>query len=560
MSDLHTAEDAEYEERLQQRLQLLIDRFKQGKIKIAEGLKVADSLQAVRTHPDGSINLDTVDGLVRAMALGVEQIDLREETKSIASLAEIQHGYFGYINRHFDHLYREMVKHRVTPHDIALQISQNTDMVSEISSSISEFISMISDFWLDTADIAQLHIEDMTDSMKGVYGGDLFPDANHNIGSNCGIYTDTIILPDPFLRSKAAFEKWSPEDRTYYFVKHGINILQYRELACAEISPPIVVVVPDYTLVEKGELEFIAKNGFEDTLIHCEKIFGRKFESFEELVHYSEKLDTESKFLESISDGSRVLFETNWGGTPSKQLKEALKDKTVKFFGSENPGSLLVSYSHGRLCACNELLIKSSRLGGTPIIEVPTSWNYLSWKIEYDAERRGQELNLTNLHVLKGLRGLAKQEMEWLGNVPVDALIELRKTGALDEIRQTLSGGILELVQASPDNYFRTTDQVFDNIHSAFDDHKKNVDLLKSKKWKFAGNDIGSWFVVGSLAVTAAATGTATWGIAAVLADQMLDAPKLKSIPGSIKSLAKSSKELNRSPVGILYNCKSKKG
>ena len=99
-----------------------------------------------------------------------------------------------------------------------------------------------------------------------------------------------------------------------------------------------------------------------------------------------------------------------------------------------------------------------------------------------------------------------------------------------------------------------------DSIHSAFDNHKKNVDLLKSKKWKFAGNDIGSWFVVGSLAVTAAATGTATWGIAAVLADQMLDAPKLKSIPGSIKSLAKSSKELNRSPVGILYNCKSKKG
>ena len=37
---------------------------------IKEGLKVADSLKAVRYGPDGEIDLDTVDGLVRSLALG----------------------------------------------------------------------------------------------------------------------------------------------------------------------------------------------------------------------------------------------------------------------------------------------------------------------------------------------------------------------------------------------------------------------------------------------------------------------------------------------------------
>ena len=122
-----------------------------------------------------------------------------------------------------------------------------------------------------------------------------------------------------------------------------------------------------------------------------------------------------------------------------------------------------------------------------------------------------------------------------------------------------LGNGIEELTTANPSNFHRTSDQVFDNIHSAFEQHKNSIEELKSKQWKFAGSDVGSWFVVGSLAVTAAATGMPVWGLAAIAADQLLDAPKLKDIPDSIKELAKESKELNKSPVGILFKYGGKK-
>ena len=78
MSDQGSDEKAQYEARLQRRLQILKKQFEAGKIKIAEGLQVAESLKRVRHAPDGTVDLDTVDGLVRSMALAVEAMTVKK--------------------------------------------------------------------------------------------------------------------------------------------------------------------------------------------------------------------------------------------------------------------------------------------------------------------------------------------------------------------------------------------------------------------------------------------------------------------------------------------------
>jgi hypothetical protein len=93
----------------------------------------------------------------------------------------------------------------------------------------------------------------------------------------------------------------------------------------------------------------------------------------------------------------------------------------------------------------------------------------------------------------------------------------------------------------------------------AFEDHRKKVAALTEKKWKFAGTEIGSWVVVGSLGIAAAATGAPTWALAYLAADQLLDPPKLKEIPKSILQLAKETEQVKRSPVGMLFRHSRKK-
>src|SRR5690554_4128306 len=110
-------EQLEYEKRLRRRIKILQEQFEAGKISIAEGLDVEKSLMAVRAGPDGEIDLDTVDGLVRSMALAVTAMHDRDELKKEASLSEIQNMYFTFIENNFGHFYEMMLKQNLTPHD-----------------------------------------------------------------------------------------------------------------------------------------------------------------------------------------------------------------------------------------------------------------------------------------------------------------------------------------------------------------------------------------------------------------------------------------------------------
>lgn len=558
MSEETTLEEVEYEGRLRRRLKILQEKFEAGKVKIVEGLDVEKSLLAIKQGPDGEVDLNTVDGLVRSMALAITAMHDREELKKQTSLSEIQIMYFKFIEENFGHFYKLMIEKNLTPHDVGRALTKSKDSIEGITKNLDEFLSVIDQFWEGLGEVAHIHIEDMHGNIKGVFGGDLFPSHDENIASKCGIYTDTIILPDPFLRSKHIFEHYSQENKAYYFIKHAMNILQYKELACAEVDIPIIAILPDRAALQEEERDFFHKLGKEDSLLHSAKLFGRDFESFEELMEFAQSLDSVERAVAEIGDGKRVLFDTEWSGDISSQLSQALKSDHYKPFGIESPGVLLALQSLGRMSVSNELLIKSRRLNGTPIIDAPTSWQYLAWKIEYDAERAEVESGTSDLHIMRGLQDLSLSEMEWIGNIPADALIDIRKQGAMDEIRNILGKGINDLVDTNPSNFHRSRDKIFENIHGAFGQHKQNIDELKAKQWKFAGKDIGSWLVVGSLGVAAAATGMPVWGLAAIAADQMLDAPKLKNIPQSIRDLADESNQVKKSPVGMLFSISKK--
>lgn len=558
MSVEKTIEEVEYEQRLRRRLKILQEQFKEGKIKIAEGLDVEKSLLAVRTGPDGEVDLDTVDGLVRTMALAVTAAHDREELKKEASLSEIQNMYFKFIEDNFGHFFKIMNQRGMTPHDMGMAAQNSEGSIKEITENLDKFLEVIDQFWEGVGEVAHIHVEDMHHNVKGIFGGDLFPSHEENIASKCGIYTDTIVLPDPFLRSKIIFEHYSLPDKAYYFMKHAMNILQYKELACADLKDPIIVILPDMGVLQEGEREFFKRLGEEDSLIHSGKLFGRDFESFEELMDFCGSLDSIERTVSEISDGSRVLFDTEWDEDVGDQIAKAMKSEHMQPFGHITPGVALASQALGRMSVSNEMLVKARRLNGTPIIDAPTSWQYLVWKMEYDAEKAESEFNSQDLHVVKGINDLSTGEMQWIGNIPPEALIEIRKEGAMEEIRDILGKGVNDLIKVNPTNFHRSRDQIFENINSAFSHHQKNLDNLSTKKWKFAGKDIGSWVVVGSLEVAAAVTSTPVWGMATIAADQMFDVPKLKDIPKSIRELAKENQKVKKSPVGLLFDIHKK--
>ncbi|MGY8855884.1 MAG: hypothetical protein ACKVLO_00615, partial [Pseudomonadales bacterium] len=133
-----------------------------------------------------------------------------------------------------------------------------------------------------------------------------------------------------------------------------------------------------------------------------------------------------------------------------------------------------------------------------------------------------------------------------------------RKQGALHEIRDMLGDSVQNLIETNPENFNATRDQLHKNIDNSLSVHRKKLEELRQKKWKFAGHDIGSWIVMGGIEVAAALTGTPSWGLGLFAANQVLDAPKLKEIPSIYKEISAESAAIKKSPVGLLFKASNK--
>jgi hypothetical protein len=330
-----------YEQRLRARLELLKTQMKAGKVKFASGLNVVESLERVRYAPDGEIDLETVDPLVRSLALAVDGMHQREESKKQLPLAEIQHQYFGFIEANFGRFFNVMTEGGFTPHDVAMTLTRDSTVVNETVAQIPGFMEAITDFWDAAGGVARAHVEDIDSALKGVFGGDLFPSHSENIASKCGLYTDTLVLPCPYLRPSGLLARWDSRKRAYYLIKHAMNLLQYKDLACADVSPPIVVVLPSLSLTDKSDREYFIERGKADALTHAERIFGVRFSAFEEFKEFTDRLDTIGSVVEAVRDSSRLLFDTEWEGDFKSKLLRATQDQHAHLVGSRHPGLIV---------------------------------------------------------------------------------------------------------------------------------------------------------------------------------------------------------------------------
>ena len=237
MPEEKSGEQLEYDKELRRRIKILQQEFNNGKIFFPEGLdnieEIKKSLFAVKAKANGEIDLDTVDGCVRALASAVTIFHDRGELKKIRSLSEIQNEYFELVERYFGPFYENMVEKGLSPHDAGMTSKQNPKFVEGVIRDLGQILLAIDEFWENLGEIAHIHVEEMQGNIKGVFGGNLFPEYGENIASKCGVYTDTIILPDPFLRSKHVFEHYPKEEHAYYLMKHGLkhSSIQNRLLA-----------------------------------------------------------------------------------------------------------------------------------------------------------------------------------------------------------------------------------------------------------------------------------------------------------------------------------------
>lgn len=442
----------DYEKRLRRRLEILKEEMAAGNIHISSDLKVIDELRAVQYGNDGEIDLNTVKSGVRALALAAEAMHYRKETKKIISLQELQRGYFENIEAIFGSLYNDMKREGATPFQVGSGVARDPEGVRIFHKAIPGVLEWVNGLWTEVHDVAHLHAEDVI-SLKSVFGGETFPQGNKNIVSSTGIYIDTNILPDPFLRSRYFLDGPDPVAAVRTFITCGLSLLQYKEAALAEIDVPMVAVIPDLLYLDENIRERVFTLAQNDTVSHLSAMFGTPFANLEEAQRTLRKLKTSGDVAEKLANPDLLLFDVDDTGPVEANIDTYIQTFLAPYGHDTHAGGAVISSTTGRMRQANDLLFRSTRLRGSPLIDAPTSWRYFNWKLGYGNTQQDPQTHI-NLHMTKALQSAASGQMEWLGAVPVQSLIEMRKQGALPELRSMLSAGVRELIDLRPDNFF----------------------------------------------------------------------------------------------------------
>jgi hypothetical protein len=537
------------------RIFLLKEKLEAGKMHFAAHLldDFKRSYEAIRLRPDGRVDPKTVDGRIRAATLALVAMKQREEMKKSASLQDLQERYFDFLFEQFGWLYDQMIKHEAPPFAIADHFSADNDLVEKLFGALPDIEQAVKGFWESASEIAECHLQD-GQQLKSVFSGDLFPAHHENVVSTAGLYIDTIILPCPIIRIAPLAKMMPPAGVVRMLIKHTLTAMTYRILATADVSPPIALIVPTRDdLLGRGREDLI-KRATPAMVKHGSRLFGRPFENFDELLGFCDELKSVEQVVGELKCPERLLFDTEWGGDAAAQLRRAMAENPV-LPGMEKDiaGQQIVAACLGRMPQAMAAEEAAFQFGGSPFIAAPTSWNYYTWLLEYQGTSIAHQAgNSEARHVVRALTAEANVNLEWLGNVPPESVLEIRRNGQAEELRKLLSNGISDLIKADPDNYFRTADQVVENLDAAFRKHQQELFEAKKNKLKLYGIDVPACLAVGGIGIVGAITGSIPLqGISAALSVAGL--ATLKDIKTKYTEIAASDKARRASPTGILF-------
>lgn len=541
---------------LTDRVFLLRAQLEAGKIHFAAHL-VDDfrrSYEAIRLRSDGFVNPTTVDGRIRSATLMIRAMKNRDEAKKAISLGDIQEAYFTLLYKQFGWLFDQMTKAKATPSQAASAMINDRGFIKEMKSGLPELAKDLKEFWENVGDPGAFHLQD-GNQLKATFAGDLFPAHWENAVSTAGLYIDTIVLPCPIMRISPLLGVIPDEEVARLLVKHVLTAMTYREVATANVTPPIALILPNPEDFDRDTRKHLISRAEPAMLKHGTHLFGRTFESLDELDEFCGTLKTIEQVAAELKGGDRLLFDSEWGSDPIAQLSRAMSERQPSIPGLDAAvaGNHILGSYYGRMPQALGAQENATHFGGTPLINAETSWRYYTWLLEYESVDSKVEIGqATGTHIARALVSELNQNLAWLGNVPPSTVIEIRKSGLADELRQILRVGVEDLVLSNPQNYFRTADQVVGNLDQAFREHQRLLLDSRQKKLKLYGFDVGSFVATGAIAVTAALTSNPALGALSGLLG-ISGLPNLKDLKSRFKTQAEEEQARRHSPTGLLF-------
>lgn len=551
--------DDDYINALTDRVFLIKSQLEAGKLHLAEHLVSGfkESFDKVRLTENGKVDPTTVDGRIRSMGVAVEHIFERQEIKKKFSIVDFQEAYFRILFDNFSQFYDGMVNARAEPYQFANFISQQDDFVDHLNEIFPDFLESVESFWETSYEIGEIHLQE-GEQLKANFAGDLFPAYSENAVSCTGLYIDTNILPCPIVRVGGLYEFTDKKKFCFYLIKHVLTCMTYRDLALEDIQPPIVLILADRRDFVEGDTDVLMQRAMPFVLAHAQYLYGREFESEQHLYEFSSSFKDVDSVCRELKRPERLIFDTAWGPGGREQLERHLSssEKLHSPLLDGKPGLEVMFTCTGRMPQALAARNKSQELLSTPYISAETSWLYYTWLIEYESLNfKLDDDSLNHLHMINALSKGFQGEFAWLGNVPMNNILKIRRNGLMQDVRSILSNGVSELVNLAPSDFNRSSQQVIDNVDSAFNRHKRYLENAQKEKLRILGFEVAPYIVNGVFGVASALMNRPDFAAISFMAGT-LGIPSLKDIKTSFRNRSEKLERYKKTATGLMFSKK----
>src|SRR5262249_5159934 len=131
----------------------------------------------------------------------------------------------------------------------------------------------------------------------------------------------------------------------------------------------------------------------------------------------------------------------------------------------------------------------SHELGAAPLFHNDTQWYYFRL-----LERCGRQESADHIQVNAGA-GLTQESLRWLGNVPIEQLVELRRRNENQAFRARLAGYVEEVAATGGrDDLQRTASNVERGVRDLLAQHQQDIaKIVEEYQVKHAATAVGAW-------------------------------------------------------------------
>jgi len=378
------------------------------------------------------------------------------------------------------------------------------------------------------------------------------------------LYVDTIVADDWLFGIREMLEdRERPHQGDL-----GVTVLieytylqELRKICLANVVPPILIISPSPHYANE-ELRKIS-TGLSKwlTLQYANQLFNQSFRDLNEVIYYTADIRDERQLIRKISNPD-LIWEEGQSLERKIELKLFAAEGGLNISGfppelaTSSPASSLIIHEMAGFDVLAQQYVDDEILNLDPRVS-PYHWDGYLWSLSHQAVFIKEDQIPRFKEETAIARILDLPDMEWLGNIPTEKLIELRAQGRMEEMRSIIRDSNKRLKYEDPQNFLALAAEIKSDLETSLRKHKAELkSSVRKDRWRI-GAEITGFIVSGS--ITAASTAVPLLAIPAAIIGLGSGVGSIKDIIKQVRRSRERKAELPNRPIGILWDAYQRK-